>query len=97
MTPIVHSLAPTNHTGGRVYLRMLQQLTSEEITWRTVPDFKRADQTRRWPSAAWTRPNAEPNTICHVTAYWSTPAKRYRALPVKPNDCAMRRCEFEWR
>ncbi|MET9241301.1 glycosyltransferase [Nonomuraea sp. NPDC003709] len=48
MTRIVHSLAPTNHTGGRVYLRMLQQLTSEEITWRTVPDFKRADQTRRW-------------------------------------------------
>jgi glycosyltransferase involved in cell wall biosynthesis len=48
MTRIVHSLAPTNHTGGRVYLRMLQQLTSEEIAWRTVPDFKRTDQARRW-------------------------------------------------
>jgi glycosyltransferase involved in cell wall biosynthesis len=48
MKPVIHSLAPTGYTGGRVYLRMLQQLTSEEITWRTVPDFKRSDRTRRW-------------------------------------------------
>ncbi|MGW4410465.1 hypothetical protein ACWEJ6_40955 [Nonomuraea sp. NPDC004702] len=48
MTRIVHFLAPTGHTGGRVYLRMLQRLTSEEITWRTVPDSKRADRTRIW-------------------------------------------------
>lgn len=48
MKPIVHSLAPTGRTGGRIYLRMLQELTSEEITWRTIPDYKRTDQTRRW-------------------------------------------------
>ncbi|MFB4269649.1 hypothetical protein [Nonomuraea sp. GTA35] len=48
MKPVIHSLTPTGHTGGRVYLRMLQQLTSDEFTWRTIPDFKRSDQIRSW-------------------------------------------------
>lgn len=48
MKPIVHSLEPTGRTGGRAYLRMIQDATADQYEWHTVPDYKRAYRTRRW-------------------------------------------------
>jgi glycosyltransferase involved in cell wall biosynthesis len=48
MKPVVHSLEPAGRTGGRAYLRMLQDVTADAYEWRTVPDYKRAYRTRRW-------------------------------------------------
>lgn len=48
MKPIAYSLGPQGHTGGRVYLRMLHEVTAEDIEWRTAPDFKRTYRLRRW-------------------------------------------------
>lgn len=82
MRPVIHSLAPTGHTGGRVYLRMLQQLTRERITWQNVPDFKRSDPDRRWrtmrhlAARALTRASATSPTIS--STYATT--RRWRRL-----------------
>ncbi|MEU9744486.1 glycosyltransferase [Streptomyces niveus] len=48
MKAIVHSLEPVGRTGGRVYLRMLHDATSEHVEWHTVPDHKRTYRVRRW-------------------------------------------------
>ncbi|WP_107083699.1 glycosyltransferase [Streptomyces viridochromogenes] len=47
MTPVVHSMSPQGRTGGRVYLRMIHEVTADSIEWRTVPDYKRAYTVRR--------------------------------------------------
>ncbi|MFE2426960.1 glycosyltransferase [Streptomyces sp. NPDC059373] len=48
MKPVVHSLEPIGHTGGRAYLRMLHDVTADRYQWHTVTDYKRAYRTRRW-------------------------------------------------
>ncbi|MEV5847789.1 glycosyltransferase [Streptomyces sp. NPDC051985] len=47
MNPVVHSMTPQGRTGGRVYLRMIHEVTADRIDWRTVPDYKRAYTVRR--------------------------------------------------
>ncbi|MDO0912955.1 glycosyltransferase [Streptomyces sp. DT2A-34] len=47
MTPVLHSMSPQGRTGGRVYLRMIHEVTADSIEWRTVPDYKRAYTVRR--------------------------------------------------
>ncbi|MFB6612963.1 glycosyltransferase [Streptomyces sp. NPDC056367] len=48
MVQTVYSMEPTGRTGGRVYLRMIHNVTAEQVRWGTVPDYKRADRIRRW-------------------------------------------------
>ncbi|WP_037932545.1 glycosyltransferase [Streptomyces sp. SPB78] len=48
MRRIAYSMEPVGRTGGRAYLRMLHEVTSAEVEWRTVPDHKRTYRVRRW-------------------------------------------------
>ncbi|WP_260614449.1 hypothetical protein [Streptomyces sp. WAC02707] len=48
MKRIVYSMAPVGRTGGRVYPRMLHEVTADDVEWRTVPDHKRTYHVRRW-------------------------------------------------
>jgi hypothetical protein len=41
-------MEPVGRTGGRVYLRMLHEVTAGDVEWRTVPDHKRTYRVRRW-------------------------------------------------
>ncbi|MBC9717826.1 glycosyltransferase family 4 protein [Streptomyces sp. TRM66268-LWL] len=47
MKPLIHSMAPYGRTGGRVYLRMIHDVTADQVEWRTVPDYKRTYGIRR--------------------------------------------------
>ena len=47
MKPVIHSMSPQGRTGGRVYLRMIHEVTADRIDWRTVPDYKRTYAVRR--------------------------------------------------
>ncbi|MFB8088411.1 glycosyltransferase [Streptomyces sp. NPDC055992] len=47
MKPVVHSMEARGRTGGRVYLRMIHEVTRGQIDWRTTPDFKRGYRVRR--------------------------------------------------
>ncbi|KND28334.1 glycosyltransferase [Streptomyces stelliscabiei] len=40
-------MSPQGRTGGRVYLRMIHEVTANSIEWRTVPDYKRTYTVRR--------------------------------------------------
>ncbi|RSS27110.1 glycosyltransferase [Streptomyces sp. WAC05458] len=48
MKRVVYSMEPVGRTGGRVYLRMLHEVTADDVEWRTVPDHKRTYRVRRW-------------------------------------------------
>ncbi|GHJ40469.1 glycosyltransferase [Streptomyces sp. TS71-3] len=48
MKRIVYSMEPIGRTGGRAYLRMLHDVTADDVEWRTVPDHKRTYRARRW-------------------------------------------------
>ncbi|WP_326807842.1 glycosyltransferase [Streptomyces sp. NBC_01775] len=48
MKRVVYSMEPVGSTGGRVYLRMLHEVTADDVEWHTVPDHKRTYRTRRW-------------------------------------------------
>jgi glycosyltransferase involved in cell wall biosynthesis len=39
---------PVGRTGGRAYLRMVHEVTGDQVEWRTVPDYKRTYRIRRW-------------------------------------------------
>ncbi len=47
MKRVVYSMEPVGRTGGRVYLRMLHEVTADDVEWRTVPDHKRTYRVRR--------------------------------------------------
>ncbi|KAB8166403.1 glycosyltransferase [Streptomyces sp. 3MP-14] len=48
MKRVIYSMEPVGHTGGRVYLRMLHEVTADNVEWRTIPDHKRTYRVRRW-------------------------------------------------
>ncbi|MGW2133945.1 glycosyltransferase [Streptomyces coelicoflavus] len=48
MKRVVYSMEPVGRTGGRVYLRMLHEVTADDVEWRTVTDHKRTYRVRRW-------------------------------------------------
>ncbi|GHJ27390.1 hypothetical protein TPA0910_18230 [Streptomyces hygroscopicus subsp. sporocinereus] len=48
MKIVAHSLNPVGRTGGRAYLRMLHDVTADQVEWHTAPDYKRTYRTRRW-------------------------------------------------
>jgi glycosyltransferase involved in cell wall biosynthesis len=41
-------MEPVGGTGGRAYLRMIHEVTADDVEWRTVPDHKRTYRVRRW-------------------------------------------------
>ncbi|MEU9115190.1 glycosyltransferase [Streptomyces sp. NPDC048483] len=41
--PVAHSYVPTGPTGGRAYLRMVQQATADLVRWNLLPDYKYQD------------------------------------------------------
>ncbi|WKV74177.1 glycosyltransferase [Streptomyces sp. PCS3-D2] len=48
MAQTVYSMEPIGRTGGRVYLRMLHEVTADLVEWQTLTDHKRQDPVRRW-------------------------------------------------
>ncbi|UED83178.1 glycosyltransferase [Streptomyces profundus] len=48
MKRVVYSMEPVGRTGGRAYLRMLHEVTADDVQWRTIPDHKRTYRVRRW-------------------------------------------------